>query len=268
MLVGSIFDHNWGVAETFFKKDFRIAALIVLLLYPISGKAADTSIRFGIPEEEYPPYLMTGEDNLYGIIADTFLAISKSMGIKTKLTIAPIKRLRIQIKNGELDAFPAAPEWEKDAVHGIETDGIIQVSDNLVVRRDNNIPIEGPTDLKGMNLALMQGYTYPSLKNMIENGTFQSIWAKQFISLLRMVEYGRVNVGVLDKNVANWVIRKNNLKFKEPIRFIEPGFDKVAYRIIFFPKNDKWMSFIKKFNHELKKFKKSPGWQKTLNHYR
>jgi len=256
------------VAKTFCTEVFKIAALILLLLYPISGKAADTTIRFGLPEEQYPPYLMTGAGNLYGIIADTYLAITKLLGTQNEFEIASVKRLRIQIESGRLDAFPAALEWESLAVHGIATDGIIRVSDNLIVRRDNSAPIKGSDDLQGLKLALMQGYTYPSLTNMIKEETFHPIWAKQFISLLRMVEYGRVNVGVLDKNVANWVIRKNNLKFKEPIRFVEPGFDKVDYRIIFFPKNEKWAAFIEKFNAKLKEFKQSPRWQDILNRYR
>ena len=63
MWVGSIFDYNRSVAKTFCTEVFKIAALILLLLYPISGKAADTTIRFGLPEEQYPPYLMTGAGN-------------------------------------------------------------------------------------------------------------------------------------------------------------------------------------------------------------
>jgi len=44
-----------------------------------------------------------------------------------------------------------------------------------------------------------------------------------FKNLMRMVEHGRVDFGDLDQNVANWVIRNNNLTFSWPLYFISPA---------------------------------------------
>jgi len=241
---------------------------LISLFFSNVSFAAENTIRFGIPAEEYPPYIMNKEGGFYGIVTDAYLEIAKSMGVETKLSIAPIKRLRVQAKMGELDAFPAAPEWESKSISQMFTDGIIKVSDNLIRRTNNKIPLNRPEDLSGLNLVLMEGYIYPSLETMIKNKFFHSVRAKHFASLLKMIEHARVDAGVLDKNVAQWIIRKNNLTFKNEIHFVEPGFDEVAYRIIFFSRQDRWKTFIKRFNAELKRFKKSQRWQQILNRYR
>jgi len=122
------------------------------------------------------------------------------------------------------------------------------------------------TQLKGMHVATRLGYVYPSLENMFTAGTIIQHKTRSFESLLKMVSLKRVDYGIIDVNVANWVIRKQGLKFSPPLYFMKPGFDEVEFRIILFSK--KWNPFVKQFNVALSKFKASNEWQKIINKYR
>ena len=253
---------------------FRSALMPIVLAigfaYSSPASSADNSnqntIRFGMAAAEYPPYLIYKDESLRGIVGDTFFKISESMGFKINLTVLPRKRLQYKIKNGEIDAYATALEWVKYTSDHIWTDGIIRVSDNVIMVKDHRTSITNARKLAGKNIAVMSGYKYPSLDKMIKDGTVKAIQANRFESLLRMVEFLRVDYGILDKNVANWTIQKQNLIFKKPLHIATPGFDAVEFRIVMF--SQKWAPVVQKFNKALAKFKSSNGWSKLLDKYR
>ncbi len=81
-----------------------------------------------------------------------------------------------------------------------------------------------------------------------------------------MVDYKRVDYGIVDENVAKWVMRERNLKFDPPLYFATPGFDEVEYRIVLI--SQKWAPFVHKFNEALAKFKTGGGLHEILDRYR
>lgn len=197
-----------------------------------AAAADERTIRFGIPIEGYPPYLMNKDKALLGIVGDAFVAISNSIGYKTELIIVPEKRLDHMSERGQLDAVAGAIEWEDDAQKYTWTEGIIKVSDNVVMTKAHDTMSVTVDDLKGKHVALMLGYTYPSLEGLIKTGSFRSTRLRHFVGLLRVVDAGRVDYGILDQNVANWIIREKKLKLANNLRFSQPGFDEVFYRIV------------------------------------
>ncbi len=230
--------------------------------------AQERSIRLGIPEEGYPPYHMKAENGRYGIVADVFLAISKSMGYQVDVAVVPEKRMRFMAEQGQLDAVAAAKEWETRSTAGhYWTDGIIQVSDNIVMTAGQPNQAMTVDDLRGKDVALMEGYVYPSLENLIKTNALRSNRHKGFASLLRMVAANRVDYGILDANVAKWAIREQKLTFKKEIIFSEPGFDEVLFRILIYPHRD-WSRYIQNFNAKLRTFKTDGNLDVILDRYR
>jgi polar amino acid transport system substrate-binding protein len=167
---------------------------------------------------------------------------------------------------GKLDAVANALEWESDTTGWVWTEGIIRVSDNVVMTADRRAVIANLDELSGKLVVLMHGYTYPSLEEMIESGAIKSSRANRFESLLKMVEYKRVDYGIIDMNVAKWVMREKNLVFDPPLFFATPGFDEVEFRIIL--GSEKWAPFVRKFNEALAQFKLSGELEKILDKYR
>ena len=156
--------------------------------------------------------------------------------------------------------------WESDTAGWVWTEGIIRVSDNLVMAADRQEAVANLDLLRGKNVGLMLTYTYPSLENMIESGAFKASRANRISSLLKMVDRNRVDLGVIDENVAKWVMREQNLNFDPPLYFATPGFDEVEYRIIFASRE--WEPFVRNFNESLAKLKMNDGLKKILNKYR
>jgi len=244
---------------------FFLFALFAHLGFAPTSHSGET-IRYGIPEPNYPPYLMSDKDGQYGIVGETFIAVSKSIGHQVDILVLPGKRIRYRGKLGKLDATSNALEWETDTAGMIWTDGIIRVSANVVVIDAPHIEIIAPDELRGKSVALMRDYIYPSLESMIKDKSILVARAPKFESLFRMIVSQRVDYGVLDQNVAKWVIRENKMAFARSLHFITPGFDEVEFRILLFSK--KWTPFVGKFNLALAKFKTSGGFQKILDKYR
>jgi polar amino acid transport system substrate-binding protein len=247
---------------------YVIALGVILLtsMQPVSVAADIAPLRFGIPTEEYPPYLIKGDNGSLGIVGDAFAEIAKMSGVKIKEINLPRKRLRKMMAKGELDALLSAVEWEKDVSNYVWTNGIILVSDNIVMRSDNKLPVKQVADLKGTSIAVKEGYKYPSLDPLITDGEITSHNAKKFENLLRMVERKHVDFGIIDENVAKWIIREEGLKFSSPLRFVSPGIDEVKYRIILLSKE--WLPQVKVFNEALVKLKHSARWAEILDRYR
>ena len=145
------------------------AATIVLAGWS-SSAAGERTIRFGISSKGYPPYLMNKGKSLHGIVGDAFVTISQSIGFKLELIIVPEKRLNYMAERGGLDAIASANEWETYAKEFSWTDGIIKVSDNVVMTTDHKSTAVAVDDLMGKHVALMLGYTYPSLEKPIQDG--------------------------------------------------------------------------------------------------
>ena len=256
-----------GIFDVKFPKiALLVFSIAVGLVVPGTSHSQERLIRFGIPDVGYPPYLMSAADDLHGIVGDIFVEIADALGYQVEVVIQPVKRLRREMNRGKLDAVANALEWESDTTGLVWTEEIIRVSDNVVMTADRQAGIANLDELRGKNVVLMRGYTYPSLEEMIESGAFQSSRADRFESLLRMVEYKRVDYGILDENVAKWVIREHDLKFGLPLFFATPGFDEVGYRIILVSK--KWAPFVQKFNEALAQFIVNGELEKILDKYR
>jgi polar amino acid transport system substrate-binding protein len=254
------------LAANSLRRALLVVAITVGFVGAGPGHSQERPIRFGIPEEGYPPYLMSEDGYLFGIVGDTFVAIANAIGYRTEVVILPEKRLRRDMKRGAIDAVAAALEWESDTTGYVWTDGIIRVSDNVVMAADRKTDIATLDELRGKTVVLRLGYTYPSLDEMIESGEIDSVRTNRFENLLKMVGYRRVDYGVVDRNVANWVMRERNLKFDPPLYFATPGFDEVEYRIVLI--SQKWAPFVDEFNEALAKLKMSGGLQEILDSYR
>lgn len=251
---------------SFLRKILLVFSVAAGLVIPGLGHSQDRPIRFGIFEEGYPPYLIGTDGDLHGIIADTFVEIANAIGYQVELVIQPEKRIRRDMKRGKIDALASALEWENDTAGWIWTEGIIRVSDNVVMTADRQAVIANLDELRGKVVGLMLTYTYPSLEKMIASGSFEVSRSNQLKSLLKMIGYKRVDYGVVDEIVAKWVIREQNLNFDPPLFFVTPGFDEVEYRIVMISHN--WAPFVREFNKALTEFKANGGLEKIRNKYR
>ena len=260
-----------GLSMGILRVKFPTKVLFVILIaaglvLPGFSHSQERLIRFGIPDVGYPPYLMRSAGDLHGIVGDTFVELASALGYHVEIVIQPVKRLRRDMKRGKIDAMANALEWESDTTNSVWTEGIIRVSDNVVMTADRQMDIANLDDLRDTKVVLMFGYTYPSLESMIETGAFEAHRTNRFESLLKMVDYKRVDYGIIDMNVARWVIRTNNLLFDPPLFFATPGFDEVEYRIILF--SQKWAPFVQEFNAALVQFKSNGRLENILNKYR
>lgn len=242
-----------------------LIAVILAVTGTRPGYTAEKVIRFGIAAEGYPPYMLTKEGGSLGIAGDVIWQISADLGYPIEVVIRPKKRLEHLIKVGEIDAIAEAPEWRNDTMDFVSTDGIIDVADHVVMTIDQQKNMITVDQLKSKHVASRLGFIYPSLELMFADGTIRRTTTQSFKSLLKMVAAKRVDYGIIDVNVANWVIRKHGLKLAPELYFSKPGFDEVAFRMILFSK--KWAPFVKQFNEALSKFKASKEWQKLLNRY-
>jgi hypothetical protein len=145
------------------KRILFVVAIAVGLASSGPSQSQEKTIRYGVLEAGYPPYFMSTEGGRLGIIGDTFMQKSKSLGYSVEPIVLPVKRVRLWEKRGELDAVADAVEWRGDLTGYVWTDGIIRVSDNVVMIGDRPAGVT-VANLFGKDVAIMSGYMYPSLE--------------------------------------------------------------------------------------------------------
>lgn len=253
----------------FWKGTFKagvISLLVFSFINPSFAQSETKRIRLGLFDHEYPPYLMAPQNGRQGIVGDAFVEISKILGYKTTIIVLPKKRAQLELENGTIDAIASALEWKEHTPGSIWSNEIIKVSDNVVMLETKQNKVQLPDHLIGKEIALMEGFTYPALETFIQDGSITTSRMNSHANLLRMVDKGRVDFGILDENVAKWSVREEKLNFENALSYSRHGFDEVGYRLIM--NSEQWRSFINQFNKALSKMKSDGSLDRILDKYR
>jgi polar amino acid transport system substrate-binding protein len=241
--------------------------LAVAISLPSAVYANGKNITFAFPEAGYPPYVMHGENGQHGVLYDIFEAVSGRLGYTISKLQLPEKRVTREQMTGNVDASPSALPWVEDPDKFVWTDPILITQDNLVFRKDAPISDINSDQLTGQSLTTIKDFRYPSLEPLFVDGKIQRIDTRSIKTMLKIVAMKRTRAGVLDRIVGKWTMRDSDLGFdKNLLEFSDEGFDPVGYRVRLTRTKD-WGVFLKSFDSELKKFKKTDRYLEILSRY-
>ncbi|WP_298213008.1 transporter substrate-binding domain-containing protein [Acidovorax sp.] len=175
--------------------------LCFLLATPVFGFGVHAE-TLRIATGELPPYASSARPD-DGISLHIVRQAFAKVGVKVTYVFLPWTRALVETRDGKWDATAA---WGRSA----ERDKGFLISDNVLTeqwqilyRSDRSFKWSNLQDLKGQRIGVVADYTYtPEFWRMAKDGLLLADVAPDDVSNLNKLLAGRVDIVLLDRNVA------------------------------------------------------------------
>ena len=235
---------------------------------PIAAHAEGLRLVTG----ELPPYA-THERSDDGIALDIVRRAFANAGISVNYTFKPWTRSLEEARAGQWDG---TAYWGKNPVRDV---GFL-ISDNVLTeewlflyrqRTDGSKAFDWDTlsDLKGQRIAAVQSYTYtPEFWEMQKAGTLRVELAQDDLGNLRRLVAGRIDVVVIERNVACYLMTANFKPSEVADLRAHPKLltDKFTTHLMLSEKLPQSAERMKAFNRGLALLKKSKDYAALLSY--
>jgi len=180
---------------------FLITFFSFISCYSFGGEV----VRIALPSEGNPPYFNGDPINPAGLYVEFFDRLFSYTDLKHEYVYLSTSRIRNSFITNEID-IECCPlkAWRADE-EGISvyTSPVFKTKDILVYPQGEK---EQVTSLDGQNVATVAGYGY------LDQKQFNRVDLNSELAILRIVEGGRVEVGIVDAWIAYHLIEKHSLK--------------------------------------------------------
>ncbi|MGD9613009.1 MAG: transporter substrate-binding domain-containing protein [Kiritimatiellia bacterium] len=198
-------------------KQIAMAALWVgmgsLRAYALDAFAAmprsASPIRAGC-EPDYPPYcIVSAEGQADGFSVELLQAALQAMGLGAEFKTAPWTELKQDLADGRLQALPMVGRTpEREEIYDF-TFPYLTMHGTIVVRQDN-AAIRSPADLKGKQVAVLQGDNAEEFLRRGDLGA-EIVPLPSFETALRELSGGKHDAVVIQKLLAFQLMRQTGL---------------------------------------------------------
>lgn len=264
-------------------KTLKFSLLAILLFcsketqQELETKLQDSQIKKTKPSNlvrlgtlEWQPYVGSDLTN-YGYV---FELVQKSLeleGLKTEIEFYPFARLFPLMESGELDGY--FPEyWNEDLAKTYDYSDPLPGGDlgfmKLKKQKFDFTPQANMQDfhsLASLKIGVVRGYT--NTRAFDSANYLQKEETASDLNNLKKLLFNRIDLILIDPNVANYLIQTNLPNKKELFEYLEPSLEyKPLY--VCFKKSEKKL-FLKKFNEGLKKLESTGELKNILekNHF-
>lgn len=228
-----------------------------------TNKTSSNIVRLGTLE--WPPYIGTNLPN-NGYVFEVVQQAFEKEGLKVEIEFYPFARLFPLIDLGELDGyFPEYWNEELSKVYDYSEPfqggnlGFMKLKD-----RDFSFQVETNMQdfhaLKHLKIGVVRGYTntsaFDSANYLQKEATYGDI------NNLKKLLFRRVDLILIDPNVANYLIETHLHEHKTQFQYLEPSLEYKPLYVCFRKTDNK--IFLKKFNQGLKQLELNGDLQKIL----
>jgi len=187
------------------------------------GRAESTldPVYYPLTDENWVPYWIISDHEVTGILSEFMQELNQRLPYdllpKTHL---PPKRSQLSFIKGEVQLeCCVSVKWRKkkeDAQVSLWSDTVLETEDILIFPKKMRFSYLQPSDLKDKEVATILGYSYAGEKYFTRSDS------PNHISLVKKVALKRADVGIIDHNELNYLI-KHNPEIRESMREIEKG---------------------------------------------
>lgn len=174
-----------------------------LLLLSLTASAQTLRLGFGTDK---PPYVF--ENQARGLEYDIVVAAAERAGFKLEVEYAPMERLHLRLRRGEIDAI--ATTNELSGVTAFYSDAYIQYQNVAVALRSQQLDIQRISDLQRYSVSAFQRARFLlglEFQQMAQNNPRYREEAYQ-ITRNRLLYSGRVDVVVSDFRILRYFNRE------------------------------------------------------------
>ncbi len=229
------------------------------IFYVIQGYASEKEIF--LTAAEYPPYYGAKLEN-QGVLTEVIREAFKRVGYEVKVEFYPFARGLMMAKEGYSDGmFPPwkTEEREKWFVFSnpIPPPNII----GFFKRKDKKITFKTYQDLRPYRIGSVFGYAYP--KGFLESD-LRNMEAYTDEMLIKKLVNGRVDLAVIEKMQAKYLLMKSYPKQIDNFEFMEPPMAILQQHVVISKKSKNAQKKLNDFNRGLKLIKDDGTFEKIF----
>ena len=234
------------------------------MLVASSSHADMKQLKIGI-STGYPPFYFYTEDNEpTGICIDVVNQIGRQLGISITYTTYPWRRMLLSGKHGSVDAImPLFRTPEREQFLFFPQTGLIDEDNRFFTAASGDSSYTGDLeDVTDKKIVVRDGYSYGP---EFDHTQFKNkVIVQETEQLIRMVQSGRVDLGIGNSKVITYTAQKINAI--DDIRFLSPPVT-VEALFIGFSKETTAPDFVEHFDRLLRKFKETDAYQQIVTSY-
>lgn len=197
--------------------------LIILTLLLLSSAFGEDTLFVAYGSHNGEPYILRNDSGgvMGGILKDIADTLSRRLSITVLFQEVPRKRLETALQDGSVHIYmKGSPRWVSDSSRFLWTRPLFHEDNIVLLRKDSDLEIESPKDLKGLRMGTILGYHYNALDSLFAMGFLQrqdvtNLYANiQKLQMKRLdclvdsdiqIYYQLKKKGITNLTVAPWV---------------------------------------------------------------
>jgi polar amino acid transport system substrate-binding protein len=233
-----------------------VAFLVLAMALPCTGTAQPVTLV----STEYPPYFAKTLPEGGTLVALARAALSAS-GRELTVVYRPWARLLKELEHGSHDGVVAVWFKEERTSYLIYTDPVVDTSIGFYARKGTENNAADLLALRGKTIGTVRGYANPP---RFEAAKLRTEEANDDLGNLRKLEAGRLDLVLIDRALAQWLIRKEIPQAIDTLVWLNPALETMPLYIGISRNKPGAQALAKDFNRGLAEIRRNGEYARIL----
>ena len=234
----------------------------ILCILAILGSVSIQAEKITAVGDPWPPFLDPNQAN-NGIISEIATAAYATQGYEVEMSFVPWARALDGVKNASYDLLLGTWLTAERTEFLLYSDPYLNNSIKFIKQKGSSFEYSGLESLTGKSVGIVREYGYGDAFANAKH--FKTAEAKDFISNIRKLIAGRIDLTLEDEIVAKAIIAKEAPELLKQIEFSTTDYSTNALHVTSGLANAKHKTLIKAFNKGLVVIKANGEYDKILN---
>ena len=240
-------------------KTKMMIVVILLIVAVLNANKVVTTVS-----DPWPPFVFDNGVN-DGLAVEIIREALKTQGYEIKHQNVPWNRALLGTKEGTYDLITSiwmSEERKQDYLYSVH---FMTNTIKFIKLKDDPFDFENMGSLKGKRIGLISGYSYQ--EDFINAGNYQKDEVNDFITNIRKLLAGRIDLTVEDEIVARALIAEHLPSAYDKIEFVNKPLDEKKLFVVSGLKNPRHKELINAFNKGFQIIRENGTYDKILSKY-
>jgi polar amino acid transport system substrate-binding protein len=234
----------------------------ILCILAILGSVSIQAEKITAVGDPWPPFLDPNQENK-GIVVEIATAAYATQGYEIEMSFVPWARAVDGVKNASFDLLLGTWLTAERTEFLMYSDPYLNNSIKFIKQKGSSFEYSGLESLTGKSVGIVREYGYGDAFSNAKN--FKKAEAKDFISNIRKLIAGRIDLTLEDEIVAKAIIAKEAPELLNQIEFSTTDYSTNPLHVTSGLANAKHKTLIEAFNKGLVVIKANGEYDKILN---
>ncbi|QDQ29434.1 transporter substrate-binding domain-containing protein [Chitinimonas arctica] len=231
-----------------------------LFLLALLGPAVHADDVLTLVSTDYPPYFsskLPEQGTLSALVRAAFL----SSGHQIKLEFRPWARLMAEVQAGKYHGVVAVWYSDERAAFLAYSDPLVDTHIGFYGRNDQNLKVDNLATLRDKLVGTVRGYANPA---QIAANQLRTEDAVDDLTNLKKLAAGRLDLVVIDRALADWLLRENLPGALTHLAWRDPPLQTMPLYIGFARKNPGYQRLLADFNRGLAEIRRNGEYARIM----